>query len=116
MKFKATSEGGLSFKAGEPSQPSAQGQLTLNVSGEATQAGPATARFGAEFQGRADAVELKIPIKSGHVQDTAILFGSLSGPSDQDQPAPVSDRRGRPKLNPKRSRRFSPSQAPLSCG
>ena len=39
------------------------------------------ARFGAEFQGHADAVELKFDVKSGHVRDTEVFFGTLSGPS-----------------------------------
>jgi len=80
LQFKAASEGGLSLKAEEPFPIlGPKDSVNLNVSGEATQAGSATARFGAEFQGRPDAVELKIPIKSGQVQDTAIRFGSLGG-------------------------------------
>jgi hypothetical protein len=82
VKFQATSSGGLSLKAEEPTQPlPARDSLKLNVSGEATQAGPATARFGAEFQGHADAAELNLEIKSGHIRDTTITSGSLSGPS-----------------------------------
>jgi uncharacterized protein YfaS (alpha-2-macroglobulin family) len=80
VKFRAAAEGGLSLKAEEPSPVlGPKDSVNLKVSGEATQAGSATARFGAEFQGQADAVELKIPIRSGHVQDTAIYFGSLAG-------------------------------------
>ncbi|MFI5354143.1 MAG: alpha-2-macroglobulin [Desulfobaccales bacterium] len=82
VKFKATAEGGLALKAEEPKQPlQAKDSMKLNVSGEATQAGPATARFGAEFQGRADAAELKLEINSGHVRDTSVFSGSVSGPS-----------------------------------
>ena len=83
VKFKATAEGGLALTAEEPKQPlQAKDSMKLNVSGEATQAGPATARFGAEFQGRADAAELKLEINSGHVRDTSVWFGSVSGPSE----------------------------------
>ena len=82
VKFKVTSEGGLSLQAGEVSQPlKAKDSLALNVSGAATQAGPAAARFGAEFQGHADAVELKFAINSGLIRDTTIFSGTLSGPS-----------------------------------
>ena len=82
VKFKATAEGGLALKAEEPTQPlQAKDSMKLNVSGEATQAGPATARFGAEFQGHADAAELKLEINSGHVRDTSVFSGSVSGPS-----------------------------------
>ena len=81
VKFQATSEGGVTLKAEAPAEAlKAKDSLKLNVTGEATQAGPATARFGAEFQGRADAVELKFEVKSGHVRDTAVFFGSLAGP------------------------------------
>ncbi|MCL4503690.1 MAG: MG2 domain-containing protein [Deltaproteobacteria bacterium] len=82
VKFRAASEGGLALKAEEPSQPlPAKDSMKLEVSGEATQAGPAAARFGAEFQGRADAAEVKLEIKSGHVRDTSVFSGSVSGPA-----------------------------------
>lgn len=82
VKFKATAEGGLTLKAAEPAEPlKPKDSMKLSVSGAATQAGAATARFGAEFQGRADAAELPVEIKSGHVRDTSVSSGSLSGPA-----------------------------------
>ncbi|HEY9074318.1 MAG TPA: alpha-2-macroglobulin family protein, partial [Desulfobaccales bacterium] len=82
VKFTATAEGGLSLKA-EPNAAILQPKdsLKLDVSGQATQAGPVVARLGAEFQGHADAVELKFDVKSGHVRDTEVFFGTLAGPS-----------------------------------
>ena len=75
--------------------------MKLNVSGEATQAGPATARFGAEFQGHADAAELKLEINSGHVRDTSVFSGSVSGPSQiKVALPPYLTGAWAPKLNP----------------
>lgn len=82
LKFTAAAEGGLSLKAEDPPPTlNPMDSLKLAVNGAATKAGPAVARFGAEFQGRTDAVELKLPIKSGHVRDTAIFSGTVTGPS-----------------------------------
>ncbi len=82
MKFRASATGGLSLQA-EATAPNlkAKDSLKLNVSGQATQTGPAEVRFGAEFQKLADAVELKLEVKSGYVRDTSVFSGSLSGPT-----------------------------------
>ncbi len=82
VKFRAESEGGLSLTAEQPQEPlKPMDSMKLKVTGAATNAGPAVARFGGQFLGHTDAAELKIPIKSGHVRDTAVFSGSLSGPS-----------------------------------
>lgn len=80
VKFNARGDAGLVLKAEEPPGPlHAKDSLKLNVTGQAVKSGPALARFGAEFQGRADAVELKLKINSGHVRETAVFSGSLAG-------------------------------------
>jgi hypothetical protein len=80
LKFRVGAEGGLTLKAEAPAVPlPAKDSLKIPVSGEALRAGPVTARFGAEFQGRVDAVELKLRVNSGHVRETALFSGSVTG-------------------------------------
>ncbi|MBM4273200.1 MAG: hypothetical protein FJ134_01885 [Deltaproteobacteria bacterium] len=83
VKFTAGGDASLVLKAEEPpGLLNAKDSLKLNVTGQAVKSGPALARFGAEFQGRADAVELKLKINSGHVRETAVFSGSLTGPGE----------------------------------
>jgi uncharacterized protein YfaS (alpha-2-macroglobulin family) len=80
VKFRVAAEGGLSLKSEGAAAPlAAKDSLKIPVSGEALRAGPATARVGAEFQGRADSVELKLRVNSGHVRETTLFSGSLTG-------------------------------------
>jgi alpha-2-macroglobulin len=62
--------------------------LKLNVSGEATAAGPAKAKFAGEFQGHQDEVELSLNINSGHIRETAAVLGSFSGDAAIKIPLP----------------------------
>ncbi|MHB9072301.1 MAG: alpha-2-macroglobulin family protein [Desulfobaccales bacterium] len=85
VQFSAVGDGGLFLSAAEP-EPVAQlnpkDSLKLNVSGKAASPGPAAAHFEGGFQGKSDAVELKLRINSGHVRDTEVWFGSLAGTSE----------------------------------
>ena len=47
------------------------------------------ARFAGQFQGRTDAVELKLRINSGQVRDTQVWFGSLAGTTEIKVPLPA---------------------------
>jgi len=84
VKFSAVaSEGGLVLKADEPTKElPANDSLKLSVSGQATKAGPAAARFGGQFGKLVDAVELKLKINSGHVRETNVAFGVATGSSE----------------------------------
>jgi len=83
VQFSATGDGGLFLAASEPAeQLKPKDSLKLNVTGKAATSGPAAAHFESEFQGRTDAVELKLRINSGHVRDTQVWFGSLAGTSE----------------------------------
>jgi hypothetical protein len=83
LKFSATAGGGLFLTAKEPSaELKAKDSLKLVVSGHAAEAGPASARFGAEFQDKVDAVELGLNINSGFVRETETFFGTLKGASE----------------------------------
>jgi uncharacterized protein YfaS (alpha-2-macroglobulin family) len=89
LKFRVASEGGLTLKADSPAAPlPAKDSLKIPVSGEALQAGPVTARFGAEFQGMIDAVELKLRVNSGYVRETALFSGSVTGAGKIKIPLP----------------------------
>ena len=90
MKFTATADGGLFLTAKEATaELKAKDSLKLKVSGEAAQAGPAQARFGGEFQGKVDAVELSLQINSGLVRDTQVFFGSIKGDTAIKVPLPA---------------------------
>lgn len=80
VKFGAAAEGGLTLTPVQTTgQLEPKGSLKFDVTGEAMAPGRATARFGGEFQGQADAAELTLRINSGLVRDTATLFGSFTG-------------------------------------
>jgi hypothetical protein len=89
VKFSAVGDGGLFLTPAEPKDPlNPKDSLKLEVTGQATAAGAAGARFAAQFQGRTDAVELKLRINSGHVRDTQVWFGSLAGTTEIKAPLP----------------------------
>ena len=89
VKFSAAATGGLSLKtlAPEVNLP-AQDSVKLNVAGEATLPGPATARFTGEFQQKTDAVELPVKINSGFMRETIATAGSISGKTIFKVPLP----------------------------
>ncbi|MGA9754231.1 MAG: MG2 domain-containing protein [Desulfobaccales bacterium] len=79
VQFSAVGDGGLFLAAVEQAEPlNPKDSLKLSVTGQAAASGPAAARFTGAFQGRTDAVELKLRINSGHVRDTKVWFGSLA--------------------------------------
>jgi len=89
VKFGAVGDGGLFLAAAAPQdQLIPKDSIKLDVTGQAAASGPAGARFTGEFQGRTDAVELKLRINSGHVRDTRVWFGSLAGAADIKVPLP----------------------------
>jgi uncharacterized protein YfaS (alpha-2-macroglobulin family) len=89
VKFSAVGDGGLFITAVTPeAQLNPKDSLKLDVTGQAATAGAAAARFAGEFQGRTDAVELKVRINSGHVRDTQVWFGSLGGSTEIKVPLP----------------------------
>ncbi len=62
VQFSAVGDGGLFLTAVEPKdQLNPKDSLKLEVTGQAAASGPAGARFAGKFQGRTDAVELKLP-------------------------------------------------------
>jgi alpha-2-macroglobulin len=90
VKFSAVGDGGLFLTPTEPKeQLSPKTSLKLEVTGQATASGPAGARFAGQFQGRTDAVELKLPVNSGQVRDTQVWFGSLAGTTEIKAPLPA---------------------------
>ncbi len=90
VKFTAVGEGGLSLKAEDPEvNLPAQDSVKLRVNGAATAPGPAAARFAGEFQGKKDAVELPVKINSGHLRDTAVIFGTFTGDTALKVPLPA---------------------------
>jgi uncharacterized protein YfaS (alpha-2-macroglobulin family) len=90
VKFTATGDGGLFLTAQEPTaELKPKDSIKLKVIGHAAQAGPAKARFGGEFQGKVDAVELDLAINSGLVRDTQVFFGSIKGATAIQVPLPA---------------------------
>ena len=90
VKFSAVGDGGLFLTAAEPKdQLNPKDSLKLEVTGQAAASGPAGARFAGQFQGRTDAVELKLRINSGQVRDTQVWFGSLAGTTEIKVPLPA---------------------------
>ena len=80
VTFKAAAEGGLSLAAVDTTgQLGPKDSRKLNVTGEATAAGKAKARFSGEFQGQKDEVELSLKVNSGLVRDSAAVLGSFNG-------------------------------------
>ena len=83
VKFKVTSEGGLSLQAGEPSQP-LKAKDSLKLDGQRrshpgrTGGRPASGR---NSRGAPTPWNSNSTIKSGHVRDTAVFSGTVSGPS-----------------------------------
>jgi hypothetical protein len=83
VKFSVQGDANLTLQAEAPPGPlNAKDSIKLGVTGQAVKSGPALVRFGGEFQGRADAVELKLKVNSGHVRETTVYSESLSGPGD----------------------------------
>jgi uncharacterized protein YfaS (alpha-2-macroglobulin family) len=102
VKFQATPEGGLSLTAVDTTaQLNPKDTIKLNVTGEATAAGQAKARFAGEFQGRKDEVELSFPINSGHVRQTAAVLGSFAGAGTVKIPLPSYLTSAWAQVNPK---------------
>ena len=90
VKFSAVGDGGLFLTAAEPKDPlKPKDSLKLEVTGQAAASGLAGARFAGQFQGRTDAVELKLRINSGQVRDTQVWFGSLAGTTEIKVPLPA---------------------------
>ena len=90
VKFSAVGDGGLFLTAAESKDPlKPKDSLKLEVTGQAAASGPAGARFAGQFQGRTDAVELKLRINSGQVRDTQVWFGSLAGTTEIKVPLPA---------------------------
>jgi uncharacterized protein YfaS (alpha-2-macroglobulin family) len=90
VKFSAVGDGGLFLTAVEPKEPlNPKDSLKLEVTGQAAATGAAGARFAGQFQGRTDAVELKLRINSGHVRETQVWFGSLAGTTEIKAPLPA---------------------------
>ena len=57
----------------------AKDSTQIKIKGEALVAGTATVNLSASFEGKADEVELKIPVYSGHTIGTDVLIGSFKG-------------------------------------
>ena len=90
VKFSAVGDGGLFLTAAEPQEPlKPKDSLKLEVTGQAAASGSAAARFAGQFQGRTDAVELKLRINSGNVRETQVWFGSLAGTTEIKVPLPA---------------------------
>jgi hypothetical protein len=90
VKFSAVGDGGLFLIAAEPKEPlKPKDSLKLDVTGQAAASGMAGGRFAGQFQGRTDAVELKLRINSGHVRDTQVWFGSLARTTEIKVPLPA---------------------------
>lgn len=89
VSLSAVAEGGLFLQAEEPraSLP-AKDSRKLAVSGQAAEAGPAAVRFAARFDGRADAVELPLRVRSGFLTGTEVHFGSVTGATEVAVPLP----------------------------
>jgi uncharacterized protein YfaS (alpha-2-macroglobulin family) len=105
VKFQATPEGGLTLTALDTTgQLNPKDTLKLNVSGEATAAGKAKAKFAGEFQGRKDEVELSFPINSGHVRQTAAVLGSFAGAGTVKIPLPPYLTEAAAQVNPEEVR------------
>ena len=101
VKFQVTPEKGLSLTAVDTTaQLNPKDTVKLNVTGEATAAGPAKARFAGEFQGRKDEVELALKVISGHVRQTAAVLGSFAGTGTVKMPLPPYLAEAGDKLNP----------------
>jgi len=101
VKFQVTPEKGLSLTAVDTTaQLNPKDTVKLNVTGEATAAGPAKARFAGEFQGRKDEVELALKVNSGHVRQTAAVLGSFAGTGTVKMPLPPYLAEAGDKLNP----------------
>ncbi|MCK9375043.1 MAG: MG2 domain-containing protein [Syntrophobacterales bacterium] len=104
VQFSAIGDGGLFLTAEPPTAPlKPKDSMKLNVTGQAATAGPAAARFAGQFQGRSDAVELKLRVNSGYVRDTQVWFGSLAGTSEIKVPLP-------PYLTGKEAGQISPQE------
>ncbi len=89
VSLSAVAEGGLVVKAEEPSAPlPGKDSRRLAVSGQAAEAGPAAVRFAARFDGRSDAVELPVKVRSGFLTGTEVHFGSVTGTSEVTVPLP----------------------------
>jgi uncharacterized protein YfaS (alpha-2-macroglobulin family) len=89
VNFTAAGSAGLTLKALDPAMNlPAKDSLKLRVGGEATQAGPATARFNGEFQQQTDAVELPVKVNSGYLRETTVTFGTFAGHTAFKAPLP----------------------------
>ena len=89
LKFKVATEGGLKLTPEPPKEElKAKDSLKLHVSGQAFAPGPAKARFGGDFKGKIDALELGLRVNSGHVRETSVFFGALQGPAEIRAPLP----------------------------
>jgi alpha-2-macroglobulin len=90
VKFSAVGDGGLFLTAAEPKEPlNPKDSLKIEVNGQAAASGAAGARFAGQFQGRTDAVELKLRINSGNVRETQVWFGSLDRTTEIKVPVPA---------------------------
>lgn len=101
LKFSAAADGGLFLKAEEVAATlPAKDSLKLAVSGQASQAGPATARFAGQFAGKTDAVELPVRVNSGLIRETEVIFGSFAGSEELALTLPPFLSRGEAKVAP----------------
>lgn len=83
VSLSAVAEGGLFLKAEEPRAPlPARDSRKLAVSGQAAAAGPAVVRFAGGLNGRADAVELPVWVRSGFLTGTDVHFGTVTGATE----------------------------------
>ena len=57
----------------------AKDSTQIKVKGEALAAGTATVNLSGSFEGKADEVELQVPVYSGHTIGTDVLIGSFKG-------------------------------------
>jgi len=62
--------------------------LKLNVSGRALHPGPAGLTFSGRLGQRSDAVQIKLPVSSGQVLKTEVVFGRAEGSAEISLPVP----------------------------
>lgn len=78
VDFSVTSESGIELQAGLPQLSlAANDRELLPVSGKATRPGLAKATFTGMFGERTDIIEQKIPVNSGHLLYTDLVYGTL---------------------------------------
>uniref|UniRef100_A0A7C5ALP2 Alpha-2-macroglobulin family protein n=1 Tax=Desulfobacca acetoxidans TaxID=60893 RepID=A0A7C5ALP2_9BACT len=89
VNFSLTAQGPLNLVPVETTgQLNPKDSLKFTVSGEASAAGRAQARFRGEFKGHQDEVELSLRVTSGLVRHSQSLMGTFSGSTQVKIPLP----------------------------